>query len=47
VTGPLGSFTTALLPTGRYTLRLSVTGAAGKVAFSTARIELFEEAECR
>ena len=46
-TGTLGSFTTALLPPGRYTLRLSVTGAAGKVAASTARIDLFEEGECR
>jgi hypothetical protein len=45
--GRLGSFTTALLPPGRYTLRLSVTGAAGRVAVSTARIELFEDGECR
>jgi hypothetical protein len=45
--GRLGSFTTALLPPGRYTLRLSVTGAAGKVAASAARIELFDEGECR
>ncbi len=46
-TGTLGSFTTALLPPGRTTLRLSVTGTAGKVAATTARIELFEEGECR
>jgi len=45
--GRLGSFTTALLSPGRYTLRLSVTGAAGKVAVATARVDLFEEGECR
>jgi len=45
--GRLGSFTTALLSPGRYTLRLSVTAGAGKVASSTARIELLEEGECR
>ncbi len=45
--GTLGSFTTALLEPGRYTLRLSVTGTAGKVAATTTRIELFEEGECR
>ena len=47
VAGRLGSFTTALLPPGRYTLRLSVTGAAGKVAATMVRVELFEEGECR
>jgi len=45
--GRLGTFTTALLSPGRYTLRLSVTGGAGKVASSTVRIDLFEEGECR
>jgi hypothetical protein len=45
--GTVGSFTTALLAPGRYTLRLSVTGSAGRIAATTARIELFEEGECR
>jgi hypothetical protein len=45
--GRLGTFTTPFLSPGRYTLRLSVTGGAGKVASSTARIELVEEGECR
>ena len=45
--GRIGTFTTALLAAGRYTVRLSVTGTAGKVATATARVELFEDGTCR
>ena len=45
--GTLGTWTTALLVPGRYSLRLSVTGASGKVATSTARVDLFDDEECR
>jgi hypothetical protein len=45
--GTLGTWTTALLAPGRYTLRLSVTGASGKVATATARVDLFDDGECR
>ena len=47
VSGRLGTFTTALLATGRYALRLSVTGAAGKVAVATSWIDLEDGEECR
>jgi hypothetical protein len=45
--GVLGTWTTALLAPGRHTLRLSVTGASGRVATSTARVDLLEDGECR
>ncbi len=45
--GTLGTWTTALLAPGRYTLRLSVTGTPGKVSTATARVDLFDVEECR
>ena len=45
--GRLGTWTTALLPSGRYTLRLTVTGPAGTTAVAKARVELVDEGACR
>ncbi len=45
--GRLGTFTTALLEAGRYTVRLSVMGTAGKVATAMSRVELFDDGACR